>query len=422
MLKKGVKTPFPGLFLALLTACGGASAGEEAALVPSGGLEAALRSTIGLHPAIAGKRAELMAKDYAIHTARAQMLPSLSAQASAQDNNTQPATLQGTQPVWTFGRISSAIGYAEADKAANAADLLRMQRQYIDQTAVAYGSVLAARANLAIAEDDVASLEKLHQRIRRREDGQLASKADVALALARLNQSRTRRAGYASGLAVALLGLKSLTQVPVPADVPVPSGVTELPDDQELAALAESQSADIGLKAKQVELGTADVNRERLAGMPTLALQAGQNYGQPGNGNSTYFGVVLQGNLEGMGFAALNRARAASALQQAALENLNSARNDLNTAVQTLQANRALQRSLLDSQGNSVSELTSLLGSYQRQFEAGGKSWLDLLNIQRELTDQQLQLALAESNWLTYTLKLAAIAGRLDALSGINDK
>jgi outer membrane protein, adhesin transport system len=384
------------------------------------GLAAALQATLSQHPAVAGKRAEVAAKGYAVGTARAQRYPTLSAQAGIQDNNTQLGLLRGSQPVWTFGRIDNGIAYAKADLATDQADLLRVQRQLIDQTAVAYAHVLGARQRLQIAGDDVAHLEDLYQRIQRRERGQLASQADVTLARARLSQARTQQARYAGDLTDAQTDLRALTQSPVQADQPVPAVLTQLPDAPALEALAEAQSADMQLKARRVALAQADLARERTADMPTLSLQADRYFDQPAYGHDVRLILVLEGSLEGLGLVASGRRRAAAARVQAAAEDLSSTRNDLEHQVKTLETDRRLQQTLIDTQGQAVAELDDLLASYQRQYEAGSKSWLDLLNILREWTEQRLELAQANNDWLVYTLRLAALTGRLDSSAGIH--
>jgi adhesin transport system outer membrane protein len=89
--------------------------------------------------------------------------------------------------------------------------------------------------------------------------------------------------------------------------------------------------------------------------------------------------------------------------------------------VRNLVSSRDLQRGLMDAQDQSVADLDELLASYRRQYVAGSKSWLDLLNMQRELTEQRLQLAQAQSDWLVYILKLAALTGQLDALASLEN-
>ena len=83
-----------------------------------------------------------------------------------------------------------------------------------------------------------------------------------------------------------------------------------------------------------------------------------------------------------------------------------------------LQRNRELQAELIQVQGDSLTELEAVLGSYQRQYAAGTKSWLDVLNIQRELSEQQLQLVQAQSDWVIDIGPGAGDAGGKVVVSG----
>ncbi len=392
------------------------------ALAELAGLQASLRATLRAHPAVAGKRAEVAAKGHTVEAAQAQRYPSLSAQAAANDNNTRPLTLRARQTLWAFGRIDSSIGYAQADQRADEADLLRVQRQLIDQTASAYAKVGAAQARLVVAQDNVAALERLYQQIQRRELGQMASKADVRLALARLIQARAQMARSTSEVELAQIDLHALTQTPVSTDLDIPPALTELPDLSGLEALAREQSADMRWKQQRVALAEADAQREQTSAMPTFYLQADKYLNQPAYAsNNTVFSVVLEGNLDGMGFAAHGRSQAAVARLQASQRDLDTTRTELMRTVRNLTSNRDMQRDLIDAQNQSATELDDLLTSYRRQYEAGNKSWLDLLNMQRELTEQRLQQVQAKNDWLIYTLKLAALTGRLDALASMEN-
>ena len=381
------------------------------------GLGAALHATLAHHPAVSGKRAEVEAKGYAGDSARAQRLPTLDGQAGAQDDDTHPITLRVRQPLWAFGRIDSNIAFADADQAAEEADLLRVKRDLLDQTAVAYAKVLGVRQRLVVADENIAALERMQQQIKRRQEGQLASVADVRLAQARLIQGRAQKERFVGGLDVALTELRALTQVTVSSDKNVPEAVTRLPSPAELEANAQQSSADVQLKKMQVALARADVQRERAAPMPTLYAQAERYFNQPTYGDEFRVGVVLEANLDGLGFAAAGRNKAAGARLQASQEDLAATRSELVSSVDSLIANRRSQQILMESSRQSVSELREILASYQRQYEAGRKAWLDVLNIQRELVEQRLQQVEAENQWLIYSLKLAALTGRLDALA-----
>ena len=80
-------------------------------------------------------------------------------------------------------------------------------------------------------------------------------------------------------------------------------------------------------------------------------------------------------------------------------------------------SNRATQQKMVDTLQVSVTELTEILASYQRQYEAGHKAWLDVLNIQRELTEQRIQQSQAMSDLLIYSTKLLTLVGAFDSLA-----
>jgi len=396
------------------------------AAADASGLAAALRATLDHHPAIAGKRAEIKAKAYTGDSVRAQRLPSISAQANTwdrgRDEPTQEqngtGTLRARQPLWTFGRLPSAIAYADEDVQLSKAQLLQIKRELLDQTAVAYCRVVGAKQRLDVARSNADSLATLVQQIERRFEGKLASNADVRLANARKMQTDLQVENFTSTVDTSLTELYALTQTPVEVDANVAPDTVHLPELAQLQSQALAQSANAQVKQHQIDLAKANLRREKNATSPTLSLQADRYIDHPYIDKDPLVSVVIESSFDGLGFVSRGRNRAAAAGIDAADEDLAATRVELTRTVRTLYANRELQGRLLRTQTESVNELSAILASYQRQYEAGQKSWLDVLNMQRELSEQRLQKAQVENDWLIYTLKLAAIHGDLDALAG----
>jgi adhesin transport system outer membrane protein len=96
-------------------------------------------------------------------------------------------------------------------------------------------------------------------------------------------------------------------------------------------------------------------------------------------------------------------------------DDLVAMRNETRRSVSNLYSNRDLQQDLINSQALSVGELSEILASYQRQYQSGHKAWQDILNMQRELSEQRLQQVQAENDWLVFTLKLVTLIGGLDS-------
>lgn len=396
-------------------------------LAKKSGLEAALTAAVTRHPALAGKAAAVEAKDYAGDAARAQRYPSLSAQAQQIANqgnaagrpSNNPANVRARQALWAFGRIDSSIAYSDADTAAERSDYLRLQRQLIDNTVASYAKVYSLTQRQKALLDNVAAHQSFHEQIQRRERGQLASGADVRLAASRLIQARAQKERVDGDLDVAQAELLALTQIPVSAEVPVAGTSLVLPAASELEAIALAQSADALYKGQLIARAEAGVDQAQTAAMPTLYLQADKYFNQPVYQNDSQLSVVLEGNLDGMGWGAFSRARAARAQLSAAQEDLRSTQVDIRRTVKSLDASRRMQHELIAAQVDSVRELTALLESYKRQYVAGTKSWLDVLNLLRELSEQRLQQVQAEGDWLNASLRLTALIGGFDALLGI---
>lgn len=394
------------------------------------GLQVALQAALKWHPAVSGKQAQVEASEFSADAARSQRYPSLTAQAqrysesnrdaTTGENLSNPVTLRARQPLWAFGRIDNSIAFADAETEVERVDLLRVQRQLLEQTAVAYASVLGSRQRLQVVEASLAAHQSLFDQISRREQGQLASSADVRLAATRLSQSRARVQSYAGELDIAESDLLALTQVPLPAELPVASGLLQVSEGEALRQAAMDGSAEVHYKKQEIERAEAGIDQARTASMPTLFLQAEHDYDQPAYRDDTRVSLVFEGTLEGMGFATRGRTGAAVAQRSAAQDDLAYAVNELDRNVRRLQRSRELQAELIRVQGESLTELEAVLGSYQRQYAAGTKSWLDVLNIQRELSEQQLQLVQAQSDWVIYSLELAALTGGLDALVTLN--
>jgi adhesin transport system outer membrane protein len=106
----------------------------------------------------------------------------------------------------------------------------------------------------------------------------------------------------------------------------------------------------------------------------------------------------------------------------AVTQDLAAAKVELRRTLNRLERSRQLQIELTELQAQSLTDLESLLASYQRQYESGTKSWLDLLNMQRELFGQKRQLVQSQNDLVIYSLQLQARTGGLDTLVGLHER
>jgi adhesin transport system outer membrane protein len=393
------------------------------------GLGNALQATLRNHPAVAGQQAQVEAKRYVTDQARSQRYPTLSARArteggdsiASNDDSSEPSVLRARQPVWAFGRIRNNISFANAEMSTEQADLLRVRRELMEHTAVAYAQVRGSEENIDIARQNVAEHAELLAQIERRMEGQLATSADARLAAARLLQARVMLERAISEWQGAQDDLMGLTQVRVTANESVPTDLLALSESAHLLEWAMEYSAEILLKEQQVGQAEAEVEKAKTSSMPTIYLQADRFYDQPDDRDDSQVSLVFEASLDGLGFAAKGRRGEAAAGHLAARQDLSLAKIELKQELEHLQRKRRLQSELIELQTMSLKDLESLLASYQRQYESGTKSWLDLLNIQRELFEQRRQLVQAHNEWVIYSLQLQARIGGLDDLADLEE-
>lgn len=421
MLKLWIRDFWRRLLITCLL-CGTASAGAD-------GLRDALQATLRNNPAVAGQAAEVEARRYAADGARSQRYPTLSAQAQQYadgdrsglngEDVSRPSILRVRQPIWSFGRINDSIAVANAEESTERADLLRVRRQLLEDTAVAYTTLRGGIQLIDIARQNEAEHSQLLAQIQRRVEGQLASSADARLAATRLAQAQAMVQRAINEKRAAGEDLAALTQVNLNADQPVPLGLLEMPESTDLLDRAMDQSARIRLKRQQVGQAEAEVDQAKTSSMPTIYLQADKLYDQPGLSDDSQVSVVFEGSLDGLGFADRGRRGEAAASRTAAVQDLAAAKIELRREIERLQRSRRLQTDLIELQTQSLNDLISLFDSYQRQYESGTKSWLDVLNIQRERFEQNRQLVQSQTEWRIYSLQLQAMIGGLDSLAGI---
>jgi adhesin transport system outer membrane protein len=369
------------------------------------------------HPALMGKQAQIESKDFLLKSAEAERLPSVDISYGEDQDSNQEGAFIVKQPLWAFGRIDSGIEYAGIDVSAELTDKLRLTRKLLEDTAVAYAKVLGVQDQLVIVQKNIAQHQTFLEQIQRRREGRLASDTDTKLAASRLTQAQVQEIQMRGDLRDALMSLQTLAQLPIESVLAVsPHLYRSLPDDYEIEQQVLKQSAEVLYKEKLVDLAVQDVYRKRSNFMPTLYLKFSHEYSDSASyPDESRISLVMEGGLDGLGMITRYQEKSASSQLSAAQRDVEVTQFELKNRLNTLLLNRKIQQSLIDIHQSSIDQLSSTLASYQRQYKSGRKEWLDVLNIQREITEQKLSQAKAENSLLVNLLSLAALTGRLDS-------
>ena len=378
----------------------------------------ALNAMLERHPALLGKQAQIESKEFLLKSAEAERYPSLNVSYGEDRDDNQEGAFILKQPLWAFGRIDAGIDYANIDVTAESIDKLRLTRKLLEDTAIAYAKVIGVQEQLRIIKQNIVQYQEFVEQIERRKLGRLASETDTQLAASRLTQAQAQEIQTQGDLRDALMVLQTLTQLPIESVDPISADLYQyLPDDVAIRDKVLKQSAEVQYKEQLVDLALKDVNRKRSNFMPTLYVKFSHEYSD----SATYpdesrVALVMEGSLEGLGLITMYQEQSAASQLHAAQRDVEVTQFDLKNRLNTLLLNRKTQQSLIEIHQSSIDTLSATLASYLRQYQSGRKEWLDVLNVQREMTEQKLSQARAENSLLINLLSLVALTGGLDAV------
>lgn len=381
-------------------------------------LNDALDAMMARHPVLLSKQSQVASKGYLLESAKAERFPTASLSYGEALDREQEGAFIVKQPLWAFGRIDAGIEYASTDIAVEKLDQLRLTRELLKETASAYMRVQGIQEQLQIVANNIKQHEAFLEQIERRSVGRLASETDTRLAASRLTQARVESIQMEGELRDAITELKTYTQLPVATVIPVDTmQLLTVHDDEVIRDIVLKQSADVQHKEQLVDLAVKDVQRKRADYMPTLYLKMSHDYSDSATyPDETRFSLMIEGSLEGMGFITRFKEKSAFSQLRAAERDVEVTQFDLENRLNTLLLNRATQVSLVEIHQESIDQLDATLQSYLRQYKSGRKEWLDVLNIQREMTEQKLAQAQARNNIDLSAIELVALMGGLDAL------
>ncbi len=341
-----------------------------------------LMTALAEDPSIERARASIAAAEEGITAAKWQFGPSPSISrelASGSHRYVNVVRLQ--QPLYSGGLLTANLGAARTALRSSQQELLAAQLQLKLRIVQTWADWAKARGRVDALETLQHSHRQLLDMIRRRQAAGVATNADAALAASRASavQAELAQARLEEGLQRDRLA--RLARRPV--EPPLRAAL----DGEQPAAPALNQVLDriqlapeIALARANVDLARDELAKAKAALMPTVSLRLEH---QSGAYQDQRVGLVFQAGLQGglAGLAGVNAARARIAAAEAAVA----------TTEQDLLGNYQLEYTRFAAAGASLrnAELTAatgeeVLASYRRQFEAGKRAWLDLLNMVRE--------------------------------------
>ena len=380
-------------------------------------LRAAARNN---HPAIKSARLGVDAAGKEVDAASARYLPSLSIvlEGGGKDLVAEPSRyLRLEQNVWDGGATAAGV-----DLAKQSAELARSrvpeQEQDIDlQVISAWQTLQSANGRVVVADRLLKLLSDHEAMMTRRVQSGLSTQVELQLVQEQVMQAGRDRRKALLNASLAKLRLEQLTGIEglrntlsSPASEGVPerfAAEAQAFQGTDWAALANRQPT-VRRAEKELLAAQSRIETKRSELRPQLYARVDRGLGSGGT-TAAFVGVRYS---TGAGFAASSEvdaliARAASlegARDAARLEVLQAMLNDANEIQENLQRSKSLVVSVESSR--------QIHESYVRQFTAAKKSWLDVMNAMRELSQNEYALNDVQHNFFGLLQRLRVYAAQ----------
>lgn len=330
-------------------------------------------------------------------------------------------TVTASLPVWTGGRVSSAVRVAQGQVAAGAEGLRDNEAAVLEAVVGAYADALYSQQAVEVAAADITLLDAQVREAQARFDRGQATRTDVAQlqaqqagAQATLAQAQATLAGVVATYR-ALVGHDPGTLV---AALPAPDALPT--SAQEARAQARATNPLVRQQQQTAQADAAGIDRQKVERLPTLTL--GGTYGyeagslQPGVTTAGFGGVTLHVPLLTGGLVRA-KVREAEATYRADLYATTAAAREAERAADTAWANLAAARSRIAANQARVDAADLALRGVRAEYGFSLRSTLDILIADEALRGAQLALAQSRADVLTAQAALLRAVGRLDNAS-----
>lgn len=380
-------------------------------------LDLLLSKAVTDHPSILQRLSENEAARSESEVARWQRYPTINVSASEASADISQANTVIRQPLWTGGRITAAINEAEAGVKASDHAVNQAEALILGETIVRFFELHRAERSAEIARANVTEHERLFEIIKRRVEAATSPDVDEMLALARLQYAESDTIAFEGVVASAKGALSQLVgeyvQVIQAPDLPQPSMMTR----DALLNIALNYAPSMAALRAEKERFSAQLDGAKASGRPQLALAYDRRFSDllPGQEQEQFFLQVEY--TPGAGMSTRSAIAAARARERGSKQAIEAERRAVTTQIDVLlsELQSAYRQSgpaqrLADATGEVVA-------SYLRQYTVGRKSWLDVLNAQREAIQAKYTLVNAETNFMSAHYRLQVLLGHINATS-----
>lgn len=370
------------------------------------------------HPGVAARRAELGAAQAEVEAARWQYYPTPSVQLREQDKGGTATVVAVQQPLWAAGRLDAGLDAANSRARSASVSITEAQYTLALRVTAAWQAWLQAHGRGEALAKSVALLTGYADSMRRRILGGVSAEVDQELVVSRLAQAQGDLAAARAAERSALAQLSQMVGPPLrAANLAVAHDTGDkLPALETIVEQAAFRYPALRRLEADIETARHEATQKQAALWPTLNLRAEHQRANPTttgvNGSDNRIMLVLD-YTPGAGLSAGANIEAAEARIGGLREGREAARRDLIEKISADYEEHLASRDRRLDLRRTLKSSTEILASYDRLFIAGKRSWLDVMNAARELTQVEMALADVEAQFVTSRYRLRLHGGEL---------
>ncbi|SOB86824.1 outer membrane protein, adhesin transport system [Sphingomonas guangdongensis] len=356
-------------------------------------LFAAVERATEQYPSIRAGRSQVQASKADVRAAKNLRLPSVGVQGVALGTGGGLGSqLVVDQPIFSFGRLEATIDRAKAQRLVREAEVDEIVQNVALDTVTAYFEIARLAKRQAIMTDSLEEHRLLVGSIGRRVEQEVSPQSDLELARSRTAQLEQELALVIAQRQAATARLYQLVgdERYDAGNVPQYDPAVHHPDPTGAVEQAIGCSPRRQRLSAQTLVARAETKQARRSFWPQLSAQYSYN-----NIIGSRAGVAVTAQTTG-GLSNLAAADAARARETSTALDVSTAERELRERLANDLVENAAARGRIASGGTASVSAENVTESFKRQFIAGRRTWLDVMNAVREASSAELSSADAE--------------------------
>ena len=378
-------------------------------------VDQAMQYAIKTHPLILSAEGQYRAAKSELTASRWSRFPTVGASARENSFDEKQDVTTASMPLWMGGRINADIDLAKSKRDGALSGISEAQQSVMLETIGLFFDYFKSEKKLEIASLNVDEHQRLYEIIERRVEAETSPDVDAMLAQARLQSARSAQIQAASIKDISKASLELTVGRVIDAVLvnnnPEPFGISL----NEAVATGIKVSPRIARIESEVKGFEANIKSAKSALYPQVSLGYEKRFNDPDSSRvdqeETFVSVQFQ---PGAGLAVASSISAAKLRKQSARDSLEAEKRELRRQIKTAWNEYASVSFQLEPSKMLVDATNSVIESYLRQYAVGKKSWLDVLNAQREATQARNTLVDFEVQYLTSIYRLRVLMNEIN--------